>query len=116
MSKGAFNRNLYFQHKLEGVDSEWSASLITNKIEYERLPSGKYNFMIRTVDNLGNISEIVSYDFTVLKPWYLTFWAYVGYIIVFLLIAYIKTFKEYAIINIEFSTVTDYQNVLLFFR
>jgi len=33
-----------------------------------------------------------------------------------LLIAYIKTFKEYAIINIEFSTVTDYQNVLLFFR
>ena len=45
--------------------------------------------MIRTVDNLGNISEIVSYDFTVLKPWYLTFWAYVGYIIVFLLIAYL---------------------------
>ena len=89
LSKGAFNRNLYFQHKLEGVDSEWSASLITNKIEYERLPSGKYNFMIRTVDNLGNISEIVSYDFTVLKPWYLTFWAYVGYIIVFLLIAYL---------------------------
>lgn len=88
-AKEVFNKNLAFQHKLEGVDSGWSEALTSNKIVYERLPSGKYTFMVRTVDNMGNISQIASCDFVVLRPWYQTVWAYLGYIILFLSITYL---------------------------
>lgn len=85
----AFASNRYVQYMLEGVDKDWSTAQKINKVSYARLPEGKYVFKIRTVGDLGDYSEPVLYHFEILSPWYLTFWAYVFYVVLFMGICYI---------------------------
>lgn len=79
-SKEAFSRNVYFQYRLVGLEG-WSAPQKANHITYQRLPKGDYTFQLKAVDKLGNQSEIISLNFTILPPWYETIWAYIAYII-----------------------------------
>jgi len=83
-AKNSFTFNYSFQYMLVGVDNDWSADKKINNVSYARLPKGKYVFMLRTVDNLGNFSEPVFYNFEILPPLYQTAWAYLLY---FLMIA-----------------------------
>lgn len=78
--------NVSFQYNLEGID-EWSKPEKTNKVTYERLPKGTYTFSLRTIDNLGHCSPTLKYTFIILPPWYQTFWAFVGYILLVILIS-----------------------------
>ncbi len=80
-AKNTFSSNYSFQYKLEGINKNWSSPQKINAVYYPRLPSRKYTFMIRTVDNLGNHSDIIRYEFTVRPPWYRTVWAYLAYVI-----------------------------------
>ncbi len=77
-TRDALAHNVSFQYMLDGVEG-WSKPEKINKVVYERLPKGTYTFYLRTVDNLGNQSEPITYRFEVLAPWYLTIWAYIGY-------------------------------------
>ena len=88
-SNNAFASNLSFQYMLEDVDKDWSVPQKINSISYARLPEGKYKFMVRTIDNLGNYSEPVSYGFEILSPWYQTIWAYMFYVLMIVGILYI---------------------------
>ena len=47
---------------------------------------GNYIFEIKVRNNFGEESEIASYEFTILPPWYLSELAYAGYLILFFLI------------------------------
>ncbi|NDV94029.1 hypothetical protein D0T84_03735 [Dysgonomonas sp. 521] len=87
--ENAFSSNLSFQYMLEGVDNTWSLPQKLNQVSYARLPEGKYTFLVRTIDNLGNHSEPLIYQFKVASPWYQSIWAYMFYIIVFFAIMYI---------------------------
>ncbi|MFV0328817.1 MAG: triple tyrosine motif-containing protein [Dysgonomonas sp.] len=87
-AENAFASNFSFQYMLQNVDNNWSAPAKINEVTYARLPEGKYVFMIRSVDNLGNYSEIVSYEFEILSPWYQTIGAYIVYILIFIAIMY----------------------------
>lgn len=88
-AKDAFPLDLSFQYMLEDVDPDWSIPHKINNVSYARLPQGKYTFKIRSVDNLGNYSETVSYEFEILSPWYLTIWAYLLYILLVIAVLYI---------------------------
>lgn len=88
-AKGSFTSNFSFQYMLVDVDNNWSVSKKVNNVSYARLPKGKYIFMIRTVDNLGNFSEPVYYNFEILAPWYRTVWAYLLYVLIIAGILYI---------------------------
>ncbi|MDL2214765.1 hypothetical protein LJC00_01085 [Dysgonomonas sp. OttesenSCG-928-M03] len=83
-AKNALASNYSFQYLLEGVDKNWSLPEKINKVSYERLPKGKYTFMVRTVDNLGNYSDTISCEFEILPPWYETVWAYLAYVFLIL--------------------------------
>ncbi|MDU1890671.1 MAG: triple tyrosine motif-containing protein [Dysgonomonas sp.] len=85
----AFSQNLSFQYMLEGVDPVWSVPQKINSVSYARLPKGKYIFHVRTVDELGTYSEITSYEFQIMAPWYQTPWAYILYIVVILVLFYV---------------------------
>jgi len=74
---------------LENVDQNWSQPYKVNKVSYARLPNGKYTFKVRTLDNLGNYSDITSYRFEILSPWYLTVWAYILYVVLIMGILYL---------------------------
>lgn len=87
-AENIFPDNFSFQYMLQNVDNNWSTPQRINNVSYARLPEGKYVFMIRSVDNLGNYSEIISYEFEILPPWYQSFGAYLLYIVAFIAIMY----------------------------
>lgn len=82
-----FSDDLYFQYKLDGIDSDWSIPAKINQVVYERLPQGEYTLMLRIHDNLGNHSEATSYSIEVRPPWFLSLWAYALYVLLFILSA-----------------------------
>lgn len=87
-SDNIFTSNLSFQCMLKNVDKDWSSAQKVNKISYERLPEGHYEFMVRSVDNIGNYSDTTSFTFTISPPWYQMWWAYLLYFLIVVFILY----------------------------
>lgn len=79
----SYGNNLY-QYLLEGVDTEWSEWSESNKKEYSYLREGNYTFKVRAKNPNDIISEITSFQFSILSPWYRS---KVAFIIYFVLIA-----------------------------
>lgn len=77
----SFTSNLSVEFVLEDINNEWSVPITPGKVFYARLPKGSYSFKLRTVDGLGNQSEVTIYKFEILPPWYRTVWAYLLYIV-----------------------------------
>ena len=78
-SGDAVPRNLYFQTRLAGMEEKWSPPKRICEIRFERLPKGRYTFMLRTTDNSGRYSEPTRFRFSISAPWHLTQWAYAAY-------------------------------------
>lgn len=68
-----------FQYKLTGFDDNWSNWSLETKKDYTNLSEGNYTFSVRAKNIFGEISQQDSYSFTILPPWYRTWWAYLGY-------------------------------------
>ena len=94
-----FNKyiNAEYQYFLEGFQDDWSTWSTKPSINFKNLSSGDYVFKVRA--KIGNtLSEnVISYSFTILKPWYRTNFAVFIYVIVLLIIAYFvnRTYKNY---------------------
>jgi len=100
-----FNRNSmrfdyaapYFEHEewiqyqtwLEGFEKTWSELGKNTYKEYTNLSPGKYTFHVRAENLYGKLSQEAVYSFTILPPWYKTWWAYLLYAIVFLLAGFL---------------------------
>ena len=68
-----------YQYQLVGFDDEWSTWSYDTKKYYTNIPDGDYIFKVRGKNVFGEISEEDSYSFTILPPWYRTWWAYFFY-------------------------------------
>jgi serine phosphatase RsbU (regulator of sigma subunit)/ligand-binding sensor domain-containing protein len=71
--------NTLYSHQLEGYDKEWSSWTKQTQKEYTNLREGKYLFKVKARDITGNETEVATYEFTILSPWYRTWWAYILY-------------------------------------
>jgi DNA-binding CsgD family transcriptional regulator len=80
--------NIEYSYLLKGFDKDWSAWLAKPEKEYTNLPAGRYVFQIKARNNLGNESTITNYSFTILPPWYQTYWAYLIYTALFIGLVY----------------------------
>lgn len=80
---GALAQNLSFQYRLEHLEDKWSKPQRVNEARLVRLPKGDYTFLLRAADGMGNYSEITSFPFAVLPPWYQSAWAVLAYVAVF---------------------------------
>jgi len=87
-ARNAFADHLLFQYRLGGIDEQWSVPQKIDQIAYARLPKGKYTFMVRTVDRLGNPSDAAVYTFEITPPWYASAWAFTGYALLFVALAW----------------------------
>ena len=76
--------NIDYSYYLEGFDEKWSEFSKKTEKEYTNLPAGNYSFKVKARNNLGNESDTGSYSFSVLPPWYQTYWAYGLYVLFFL--------------------------------
>ena len=71
--------DLEYQTFLEGLDNNWSPWTKQTKREYINLPAGNYIFQVKAKNLYGTESDAATFSFTVLPPWYATWWAYVIY-------------------------------------
>jgi signal transduction histidine kinase/ligand-binding sensor domain-containing protein len=70
-----------YQYKLDGFDdgyTNWSSKPEAN---YTNIPEGEYIFNVRSRNIYGEISDLASYRFLILSPWYRTSLAYFLYFI-----------------------------------
>lgn len=75
-----------FSYRLVGLHDGWSEFLEQPARAYNTLPAGHYRFELRARDHEGQISPVLSYAFAVSPPWFLTYWAYLGYLLVALVL------------------------------
>lgn len=90
-------RAVKYQYRLIGDDDQWSDWTNKTELVFDNLPHGKYKFNVRA--KVGNklTENIASYDFEILKPWYLTNLAIIFYFLLLLGISSLihKTYKKY---------------------
>lgn len=69
-----------YQTFLEGEDLEWSGYSKNNSKEYYGLEPGRYTFKVRGLNRDNIVSEEAAFAFTIIRPWYREWWAYVLYV------------------------------------
>jgi serine phosphatase RsbU (regulator of sigma subunit) len=80
-----------YRSRLVGLSNSWSKYENTDFKVFDQLPSGTYTFEVQGKNFYDIESEVYSYKFTVLPPWYLTWWAYLLYFVLLILIIVITT-------------------------
>ncbi len=68
-----------YQTFLEGFESDWSDWNRSVYKEYTNLSPGTYTFRVRAKNVFNDVSEEASYTFSIIPPWYNTWWAYILY-------------------------------------
>jgi diguanylate cyclase (GGDEF)-like protein len=77
----------YF-YKLNGFNDNWVALGSRNYISFSNLLPGDYVLNVRAKTLKTDFSEIEHVSFTVNKPWYLEYWAFIVYFVGLLLMFY----------------------------
>jgi len=84
-----------FQYFLEGYSEEWSNWSEEFQKDFTNLKNRSYVFKVRALLPDGTITKETSLSFTVLPPWYLSWWALFIYFLLLLAAAhYTKTWYE----------------------
>ncbi len=66
-----------YQFKLEGADEDWFPPTSKTEATYSSLPAGVYTFNLKAMNNDGLWNETpVTFKFTILPPWWKTWWFY----------------------------------------
>ncbi len=81
-----------FQYRLIGLHRNWSDWTENASIEFRGLSRGKYDLQVRSQDIYGSVSESDSFSFRIKPPFYISWYAIVFYLLLFILlfIAYQK--------------------------
>ncbi|MDX1762142.1 MAG: ATP-binding protein, partial [Christiangramia sp.] len=78
-----------YKYFLEGIDKAWSPVTYDNTSEnYRDLPPGKYTFIVRFKGYNNIWSEPAEFSFSIIPPWWKTWWAYLLYALLAVLILY----------------------------
>ncbi|PKR81912.1 hypothetical protein CW751_00825 [Brumimicrobium salinarum] len=85
------NNKIQYRFRLKGISDRWSNYESNSFKIYDQLPAGTYTLEFQGINQYTTESEIGSYTFVILPPWYLTWWAYLLYVILFVLIIYLVT-------------------------
>lgn len=67
---------LMYSYQLEGNDEGFSPWTTDRKAIYTNLPEGKYTFLVKSMNSRGTESEVYSFTFEILPPWYRTWLSY----------------------------------------
>ncbi|MHB1178018.1 MAG: helix-turn-helix and ligand-binding sensor domain-containing protein, partial [Daejeonella sp.] len=72
-----------FQYYFEGYSTKWSDWSYATQKDFTNLGSGVYQFKVRAKIDDKTISDITTFEFTILPPWYAGNWAIFFYLILF---------------------------------
>ena len=68
-----------YSYLMEGLDNHWSSPEPENKVDYRNLPHGTYTLRVKAIGSAQIWSEPFEYRFTILPPWWHSWWAYTLY-------------------------------------
>jgi len=80
---------IMYQYFLEGYSTGWSSWSVVSQKDFTNLPFGNYEFKVRAKVNDIEISEIASFKFEILPPFYATVWAMFFYSILIVIAVYL---------------------------
>jgi len=63
-----------YQYRLIGLDETWSPKTVQHNVSYSSLEPGKYTFQMKACNKDGYWSEVKSYSFSIIPPWWKTSW------------------------------------------
>lgn len=67
------NSSLRFSYFLQGFDEDWSVPTELRSKEYTGLGPGDYQLSVRAFSSDGGSSDVRSFAFSILRPWYRTY-------------------------------------------
>ena len=83
-------RNVSYRYQLEGFDRDWHYSGPHRVGSYNEVPPGRYTFVVETLDDADpSFHSTARLFIRILPPWWQTWWAYLIYIVLALLIAWV---------------------------
>jgi ligand-binding sensor domain-containing protein/DNA-binding CsgD family transcriptional regulator len=80
--------NTEYSYYLKGFDDSWTPWSKKTEKDYTNLPAGNYVFQVKCRNNPDNESVESGFSFTILPPWYQTWWAYTLYFVLFVSLIY----------------------------
>ena len=99
--------DLEYSYRLTPLDDTWSKWSPISEKGYDHLPYGQYTFEVKALNLYGLESEISSFSFEVLTPWYATQTAKLGYIGIGLLAFIITPLIQRRKYKTEKSIITE---------
>jgi DNA-binding CsgD family transcriptional regulator len=81
-------QNIDYSYYLEGFDKAWSDWGKRPEKDYTNIPAGHYVFRVKSRNSRENESPMATWSFTVLPPWYQTWWAQTVYSLLFIGLLY----------------------------
>lgn len=80
--------NYTYSYKIEELSNHWIKNGKSNQAIFSNLAPGKYTLLVKYKNNItGQESDIQSLIIHITPPWYMTGWAYTGYILLIINIA-----------------------------
>jgi len=78
--------NIKYQYFLEGYSKDWSEWSDATDKDFTNLASGSYKFKLRAKLNDSSVTNVTTFKFTILRPWYLNNWSLLVYSLLFAVI------------------------------
>ena len=78
-----------YQYMLKGMNDTWSPITQKSEATYNNLSEGNYTFLLKAQSPWGVWSEPIEFKFTILPPWYRSWWSYTIYALLFVLLIWL---------------------------
>jgi signal transduction histidine kinase/DNA-binding response OmpR family regulator len=104
-------------YKLENFSEEWSTLRNGRMITYTNLNPGTYTLIVKSDSGVEGTKQISRLEIEVLPPWFRTYWAYMGYLLVLIALLYIvmrfykNRVKLQAELEYERKRIKDVENL-----
>jgi AraC family chitin signaling transcriptional activator len=76
-----------YQYILDGLSDTWSDWSLKSAASFKNLPYGTYTFKVRARVGAGVTENTAEYNFTILRPWYASYFAIVCYFLIIIFLA-----------------------------
>jgi serine phosphatase RsbU (regulator of sigma subunit) len=80
-----------YRYRLIGLSDDWSEWTNLNTVNFQKLSEGNYEIQIQGKNQYDLESQTLLIKFTVLPPWYRSWWAYTIYVFILFLVIYLIT-------------------------
>ena len=98
------------RYKLEGLSDQWVEGDRSLQKKYTRLPFGSYVFKAE-IYNENEVLASVMLPFEVLRPWFLSYWAITGYVLIGLLLLLLLQYIVYQSVKKKKDRVIEQQRI-----